>query len=283
LAGTSISAHGKSAEERQSRRPGYLLRVLGVTALAEFRLKYSGSVLGYFWSVAKPLAYFTMLYLVFGHVFKLNALSQYYAVSLLVGIVLYTFVADATGLAMYSLVARQSLLRKLVFPRIVIPTAAVLTAGITFLVNLVVVGAFVAAKGVTPRFSWLIVVPLLVELFVLVLGVSLILSVIFVRLRDIGQVWDLILQLFFYASPIVYPVGYLPGWARTLAFLNPFTQVLQQIRATVLYPDVAGNKITARQALGTWGSLAPIAVVVMLAVISFVFFRREEPWFAERV
>jgi ABC-2 type transport system permease protein len=259
------------------------LRVLGVTALAEFRLKYSGSVLGYFWSVAKPLAYFTMLYLVFGHVFKLNALSQYYAVSLLVGIVLYTFVADATGLAMYSLVARQSLLRKLVFPRIVIPTAAVLTAGITFLVNLVVVGAFVAAKGVTPRFSWLIVVPLLVELFVLVLGVSLILSVIFVRLRDIGQVWDLILQLFFYASPIVYPVGYLPGWARTLAFLNPFTQVLQQIRATVLYPDVAGNKITARQALGTWGSLAPIAVVVMLAVISFVFFRREEPWFAERV
>jgi ABC-2 type transport system permease protein len=109
------------------------------------------------------------------------------------------------------------------------------------------------------------------------------LSVIFVRLRDIGQVWDLILQLFFYASPIVYPVGYLPGWARTLAFLNPFTQVLQQIRATVLYPDVAGNKITARQALGTWGSLAPIAVVVMLAVISFVFFRREEPWFAERV
>jgi ABC-2 type transport system permease protein len=280
---TSISDGNAPPGAHRPRRAAYLVRVLGVTAGAEFRLKYSGSALGYFWSVAKPLAYFTMLYLVFGHVFKLNTLSQYYAVSLLIGIVLYTFVADATGLAMYSLVTRQSLLRKLVFPRIVIPTSAVLTAGITFIVNLIVVGAFVAAKGVTPRFSWLLVIPLLIELFVLVLGVSLVLSAIFVRLRDVGQVWDLILQLFFYASPIVYPVGYLPGWARTLAFVNPFTQILQEIRAIVLYPDLANNKITARQALGAWGSLTPIAIVIVLAGLGVLFFRREEPWFAERV
>lgn len=283
MSGTSISESRTPPGDGERRRIGYLFRVLGVTAAAEFRLKYSGSALGYFWSVAKPLAYFTMLYFVFGHVFKLNALSRYYAVSLLIGIVLYTFVADATGLAMNSLVTRQSLLRKLVFPRIVIPTSAVLTSGITFGVNLVVVSAFVAAKGVTPRVSWLLVIPLLLELFVLVLAVSLILSAIFVRLRDVGQVWDLVLQLFFYASPIVYPVGYLPGWARTIAFLNPFTQVLQQIRATVLYPDLANNKITAQQALGTWGSLAPLAIVLALAVLGYVFFRRQEPWFAERV
>jgi ABC-2 type transport system permease protein len=199
------------------------------------------------------------------------------------GIVLYTFVADATNLAMYSLVVRQSLLRKLVFPRIVIPTSAVLTASITFVVNLVVVGMFIAAKQITPRLSWLLVIPLLVELFVVVLAVSLVLATIFVRLRDIGQVWDLVLQLFFYASPIVYPIGYLPGWARTIAFLNPFTQILQQIRSIVLYPDLPNNKITASQTLGDWASLAPIAIVLGLAVISLVFFKREEPWFAERV
>jgi ABC-2 type transport system permease protein len=268
---------------RRRDRLAYLLRVLGVTAAAEFRLKYSGSALGYFWSIAKPLAFFTMLYLVFGHIFKLNSLSSYYPVSLLMGIVLYTFVADATNLAMYSLVVRQSLLRKLVFPRIVIPTSAVLTASITFVVNLVVVGMFIAAKQITPRLSWLLVIPLLVELFVVVLAVSLVLATIFVRLRDIGQVWDLVLQLFFYASPIVYPIGYLPGWARTIAFLNPFTQILQQIRSIVLYPDLPNNKITASQTLGDWGSLAPIAIVLGLAVISLVFFKREEPWFAERV
>jgi ABC-2 type transport system permease protein len=268
---------------RRRDRLAYLLRVLGVTAAAEFRLKYSGSALGYFWSIAKPLAFFTMLYLVFGHIFKLNSLSSYYPVSLLMGIVLYTFVADATNLAMYSLVVRQSLLRKLVFPRIVIPTSAVLTASITFAVNLVVVGMFIAAKQITPRLSWLLVIPLLVELFVVVLAVSLVLATIFVRLRDIGQVWDLVLQLFFYASPIVYPIGYLPGWARTIAFLNPFTQILQQIRSIVLYPDLPNNKITASQTLGDWASLAPIAIVLGLAVISLVFFKREEPWFAERV
>jgi ABC-2 type transport system permease protein len=116
-----------------------------------------------------------------------------------------------------------------------------------------------------------------------VLAVSLILAAVFIRLRDVGQVWDLVLQLFFYASPIIYPIGYLPNWARKLAFLNPFTQVLQQVRAIVLYPDLGSNKITAHQALGPWLGLAPIAIVLVLLAGGVLFFRREEPWFAERV
>jgi ABC-2 type transport system permease protein len=281
--GTPLSVGLGAATRRGRHGPAYVLRVLGVTASAEFRLKYSGSVLGYFWSVAKPLAYFTVLYLVFGHVFKLNSLSEYYPVSLLIGIVMWTFVTDATNLAMYSLVTRESLLRKLVFPRVVIPTSAVLTAGITFLVNVVVVGVFVAWKQIPPSASWLLVLPLLAELFVLVLSISLILAALFVRLRDIGQVWDLLLQLFFYASPIIYPIGYLPGWARKIAFLNPFTQILQQVRAIVLYPDLPSNKITASSALGAWGALLPYVVVLALAAFAVWFFRRQAPWFAERV
>jgi ABC-2 type transport system permease protein len=261
----------------------YVLRVLGVTSVAEYKLKYAGSALGYFWSVAKPLALFTMLYFVFGRVFKLNALSPYYPTSLLGGIVLFTFFSDATSLAMYSLVARQTLLRKLIFPRSVIPTAAVLTAGITFLVNVGAVAVFVAAKGIVPRANWLLLLPLLVELFVFVLGVSLFLSALFVRLRDVGQVWDLLLQLFFYATPIIYPVGYLPGWARKIAFLSPFTQVLQEFRATVLYPDVPGNRITAAQALGSVWQFAPVAIAGLTLLIGLFYFRRQEPWFAERV
>jgi ABC-2 type transport system permease protein len=280
---TTFKEHAALSGQRRPNRTAYLLRILGVTAGAEFRLKYSGSVLGYFWSVAKPLGYFTLLYFVFGHVFKLNALSPYYSVSLLIGIVLYSFFVDATTLAMYSLVTRQSLLQKLVFPRVVIPTSAVLTAGITFVLNLIVVSAFVAAKGISPRPSWLLVIPLLLELFVFVLGISLVLAAIFVRLRDVGQVWELFVILFFYACPIVYPVGYLPPWARTIAFVNPFTQILQQIRAIILYPDLATSKITAYQALGAWGSLVPIAIVIVLTALAFLFFRREEPWFAERL
>ncbi len=212
---------------------------------SEFKLKYAGSVFGYAWSVIKPLALFTVLYLVFARVFKLGSISDYYGVSLLIGIVLFGFFSDATSLGMTSLVARESLLRKLVFPRLVIPMAATITAGLTFLVNSVVVAGFVAWEQITPRLDWLLVIPLLVELYGFALGLALILATLFVRFRDMGQVWELGLQLLFYASPIIYPIGFLPPFARDLVFLNPFTQVLQDIRALVLYPDLPGNTITA--------------------------------------
>jgi ABC-2 type transport system permease protein len=254
-----------------------------VIAGSEFKLKYAGSVFGYAWSIAKPLALFTVLYLVFARVFKLGAISDYYAVSLLIGIVLFGFFADATSLGMTSLVARESLLRKLVFPRVVIPMAATITAGLTFLVNAVVVAGFVAWEQVTPRLDWLLVIPLLVELYGFALGLALILATLFVRFRDMGQVWELGLQLLFYASPIIYPIGFLPPFARDLVFLNPFTQVLQDIRALVLYPDLPGNTITAAEAFETFGRLLPIGIAAATLAVGLLLFRRDEPWSAERV
>src|SRR3954447_8200803 len=204
-----------------SSRLRHQLRVLHVVASAEFKLKYAGSALGYVWSVAKPLALFTMLYLVFGRVFHLGGVSKYYPLSLLIGIVLFNFLSDATVLGMNSIVARESLLRKMSFPRLVIPMAATLTAGITFSVNLTVIAGFIAWNQIAPRPEWLVLIPLLLELYLYALGVALILTTLFVRFRDVGQVWELVLQLLFYASPIIYPVGYLPPWARHIAFVHP--------------------------------------------------------------
>jgi ABC-2 type transport system permease protein len=256
--------------------------VLSVIAAAEFKLKYTGSALGYAWSVLKPLALFTLLYLVFGRVFNLNELSPYYAVSLLVGIVLFTFFADATMLALISIVVRDSLIRKIAFPRIIIPASATLTAGMTLLINCTVVAAFLAYKHLTPQLDWILIPLLLLELFGFTLGVALLLSALFVRLRDLQQVWELALQLFFYASPIVYPIGFLPPWAQKLVFLNPFSQVLQDIRALLFYPDVAANQITAASAFGGLGRLVPIGIAIATLIVGYLFFRRQEPWFAER-
>jgi ABC-2 type transport system permease protein len=259
-------------------------RVLRVMAGADFKLKYSGSALGYVWSVAKPLALFSMLYAVFGHIFHLGSISHYYPLSLLMGIVLFTFFSDATMLGMWSLVMRESLLRKMSFSRLIIPTSATLTAAITFGVNAVVVAAYVAWNGIGPRWTWFLLVPLVLELYVLVLGIALVLSALFVRLRDVGQVWELLLQLIFYASPIIYPIGFLPPFARMLVFLNPSTQVLQDIRAIVLYPDLGPNRITVSTAFGTpFARLIPITITFAIFLVGLLFFRREEPWFAERV
>lgn len=269
------------------RRPGkfaHYARVLHVIGAAEFKLKYAGSALGYLWSVLKPLALFTMMYIVFGRLFNLRSISNYYPVSLLVGIVLFSFFSDATSTTMSSIVTRESLIRKLSFPRLIIPLSATVSAAMTFGVNAIVIVAFLAWSRVRPRWDWFLIVFPLIELYVLLLGVSLILAALFVRFRDIGQIWDLVLQLLFYASPVIYPVGYLPPWARQLVFLNPFTQILQDVRALILYQDLPPDRITAQTALhAAGGRLLPIAMVASIFCLGLFFFKREEPWFAERV
>jgi ABC-2 type transport system permease protein len=279
-----------SAADAGARAPArlvrlrYLCRILGVTAAAEYKLKYAGSVLGYAWSILKPLALFSMLYAVFGHIFDLGDISRYYPVSLLMGIVLFTLFSDATGLGMWSLVSRESLLRKLSFPRAVIPTAATMTAGITFCVNSLVVVGFIVWNGIVPQLDWLLILPLLLELYLFIVGIALILSTLYVRLRDIGQVWELALQLMFYASPIIYPITFLPPYLTKLVLVNPFSQVLQDIRAIVLYPDLANNKITVANAFGTSAArLLPIGIALGVFALGLWWFRREEPWLAERV
>src|SRR5918992_2937750 len=129
-----------AAKRTRARRLRHHLRILHVMAAVDFKLKYAGSGLGYVWSVIKPLALFTVLYLVFARIFRLGDISQYYPLALLIGIVLYTYFADATSLAMSSIVARESLVRKMSFPRLIIPTSVTLGSAITLGVNLVVVG-----------------------------------------------------------------------------------------------------------------------------------------------
>jgi len=268
----------------RSARVRHNLRILRVLAAMDFKLKYSGSALGYVWSVIKPLSLFIMLYLVFAKLFRLGDISDYYPLALLIGIVLYTFFVDATMLAMSSIVSRETLLRKLSFPRLVIPTSTTLAAAITFGVNLVVIAGFVAWKQITPQLNWLLLVPLLLEYYVFILGVSLVLATLFVRFRDIGQIWELATALILYATPIIYPVGFLPEWARTIAFLNPMAQILQDIRAIVLYQDIAPNLITAAEAFGSpAGRLIPIAITLAVFGLGLAMFKRQEPWFAERV
>jgi ABC-2 type transport system permease protein len=97
-----------------------------------------------------------------------------------------------------------------------------------------------------------------------------------------GQVWELALQILFYASPIIYPVSYLPPWARDLAFLFPFTQVLQDVRTIVLSDETTGITVTSADALGEIGRLLPIAITLMVFAVGVALFKRYEPWFAER-
>jgi ABC-2 type transport system permease protein len=225
-----------------------------------------------------------MLYLVFGRIFDLGAISRFYPLSLLIGIVLFTFFSEATSLGMTSIIERGPLLGRLAFPRLVIPTSRTLGVALTFGINLTVIAAFVAWNQIVPRWNWVLLIPLFVELYIFVLGLTLVLASLFVRFRDIAQVWELATTLLFYATPILYPVGYLPPTARTIVFLNPLTQVLQDARALILYDDLAPNRITAAEVFsGLGGRGLPIAITFATLALGLAVFRRESPWFAERL
>src|SRR3954451_5541712 len=142
----------------------YKLRVLRMTAGIEFKLKYEGSALGYVWSVIKPLSYFVVLWVVFGKFFKLGAVFSQYPLYLISGIVMWTFFVDATMLAMYSLVSRAGILRKMAFPRMIVPLSATMVAVVTFAINLVIVVAFIVYAREQPTVDWLLLPLLLLEL-----------------------------------------------------------------------------------------------------------------------
>jgi ABC-2 type transport system permease protein len=258
-------------------RLAYQLRVLRVIASVQFKLKYVDSVLGYAWSLAKPLAYFAVLWVVFGRFFDTGV--GRFPLYLLLGIVLFTFTVDAVGLALPSIVERGALLRRIAFPPIVIPLSATVTAAMTFGVSLVAVSIFVAASGVVPGPDWLLLIPLLLELYVFILGLALIISTLFVRFHDIGPLWELVAQLLLFATPIMYPITILPEWAERIEMLNPFVQVLQDARYIVLGPHAGLGTLPTSAAIHA----ATIAITGVTFVVGLWLYRRESPFFAERV
>jgi ABC-2 type transport system permease protein len=256
-------------------RFAYDARILHVLSRSEFRLKYAGSLLGYVWSLAKPLMYFTVLWIVFGNLFKLGV--HRYPLYLLIGIVLYTFLADAVTSALPSIVSSGPTLRRISFPPLVIPLASSLASAMTFLANCVAVAVFLAVGGVQPRLAWLLLVPLVLELYVFVLALALLAATLFVRFRDVGQIWEVASSLLFFSSPIMYPLTILPGWAQRFDGFNPFVQVMQDVRSVLLGPDATTAGVTVR--LDT--RLYPIAIALAALAIGLLVHRREAPRFAE--
>jgi ABC-2 type transport system permease protein len=260
----------------------YYVRVLRIVGGTEFKAKYAGAVLGYVWSLAKPLAYFGVLWLVFAYLLRTANQTQNFTIYLLIGILLFTFFVDMGNVMLTSIVAGGAILRRLAFPPILVPLSASVGVCITFVANISAIVVFIAIGQVAPRLEWFLVIPLLAELYLFAIGIGLLLAALYVRFRDISQIWEVGSQLLFFASAIFYPVGILPQWAQKVAFLNPFLQVMQDVRQAILGGS-GPNDLTATDVYGPGGRLIPIGIAVILFLAALVFFRRESRYFAERV
>jgi ABC-2 type transport system permease protein len=265
-----------------TRGPRYYLRVLRIVGPIQFKKIYAGAVLGYVWSLVKPLAYFAVLWLVFAFLLRTSNQTQDFAIYLLIGILLYTFFTDSTSVMLRSIVDGGTILRRLAFPPILVPLSASVGIGITFFVNIVAIVVIVGLQRVSPRVEWLLVPPLLLELYALCVGLGLLLASLYVRFRDISQIWELVTQLLFFASAIFFPIGILPSWAQKIAFLNPFLQIMQDVRHAVLGSS-GPNDLSITDVYGPGGRLISFGIVLLIVWGSFAYFRRESRYFAERV
>jgi ABC-2 type transport system permease protein len=270
---------GPSAVGSDPRRFWHLTRALAVT---EFKLRFFGSVLGYAWQVMRPLLLFGVLYLLFTQVIDVGNDVPFYGVALLLGLVLYTFFSEATGAAVSSIVDRENLVRKIEFPRLAVPLSVVLTAMFNLGLNLCVVVVFLLASGGSVRWSWLELIPLVALLAILASGVAMLVSALFVRARDIKPIWDVVLQVLFYASPIFYAIETVqetaPSWVAKVLMLNPFAAILQQARHAMVDPQYD----TAAQAIGpNWRLVIPLGIIFGMFVLGYAVFRRAAPRLAE--
>jgi ABC-2 type transport system permease protein len=259
----------------------HFLSLTWALAVMEFRLRFFGSALGYAWQLLRPLLLFGVLYVVFTEFVRFNEGIKHFPAVLLTGIVMFTFLADATGAALTSVVDRENLVRKIEFPRLVVPLASVLTASFNLGLNLLAVMVFVLAIGVTPMTSWLLVPLLLATLVALALGIALLLSALFPKFRDLKPIWEVALQVIFYGSPILYAIEIVSDERiREALMLNPLGALLQQTRHWLIDPDAPGAAATAG---GVERLLIPGGILVATLVVGFWVFAREAPRIAEEL
>lgn len=228
---TSSRSHGPSATGGSLRR---FVELTVTLARTDFKLRYFGSALGYFWQLARPLLFFGVLYVFFTKILKAGRDIPHYGVYLLTGIVLWTFFAEATGNAVVSLVNRETLLRKIRFPRLAVPLAVTLTSVFNLAMNSIAVIVFALANGIYPALSWLWMFPIIVGFILLALGIGMLLSALYVRFRDVQPIWDVGSQILFYATPIMYLASSY-GNLEHVALLNPFGWLMTQMGHAFLH------------------------------------------------
>ena len=248
----------------------------------DFKLRYQGSLIGHLWSILKPMMLFTIMYLVFVRFLRFDDGTPHYAIGLLIGMVTWNFFSEATSMGMMSIVSRGDLLRKLNFSKEIIVISSVVGASINYAINMVVVFIFALVNGIQPSLGFLTIFPLFVELFLFSTGIAFVLASLFVKYRDIGPIWEVVMQAGMYATPIIYSLTFILQRGQVtiakLMMLNPLAQIIQDMRHFIVFSgsmrvwDLIGHKFIA---------LVPYILPFFVFGIGYYIFHKHAKKFAE--
>ncbi|MGB3008849.1 MAG: ABC transporter permease [Candidatus Saccharimonadales bacterium] len=247
----------------------------------DFKVRYQGSVLGYVWAVLKPLLMFAVLYILFTYIAPIGKDVEHYGVSLLIGVVLWNFFQETTMMGASSIVENGDLIRKISIPRYLIVIARSVSALINLGLSLIVVVIFALMNGIMPSWLWLLIIPVIIELYVFSLGVAFVLATALVKFRDITYIWEVFLQAGFYASAIMIPVKIVPVQWHDIFFMNPIVQIVQDARAVIIPSE---HNITIWNTVQNYlAKMIPFLIITAICVTGVLYFRNQSKYFAEDV
>jgi len=247
----------------------------------DFKIRYQNSILGYIWSLLRPLLLFLILYFVFTKFLKVGNSTPYYPVYLLLGLLYWNFFVEVTIGSVQAIVGKGDLIRKINFPKYVIILSIVAAALINFGLTSIVVVIFMIAEKVPVSWQALILIPLILELILIALTAAFFLSTAFVRYRDVSYIWEVIIQAAFYVTPILYPLTRIPHSIAKFMILNPFAQVIQDSRYVLI--THATETISTVYGGDNWIWGIPIGLTVILFILTSTYFRKRSKSFAEEV
>lgn len=257
-----------------------LIREIVIT---DFKLRYQGSMLGYVWSLLKPLFMFAILYVLFGLVLKTGETVEHFPVYLLLGLLLWNFFAEVTSISLTTIVGKGDLIRKLNFPKYVLVLSSTIGAFINLTISFVVLIGFMIFNQVD--LSWnILYFPLLVlQLVILSVGVGFMLSALYVKFRDISYIWEIVMQAAFYLTPIFYTMDFVANKSLQVAqwqLMNPMAQIIQDSRYALVTSQT--QTINDLFSSGIY-RLIPVSITIFIVVLAGWYFKKKSPGFAEEV
>jgi ABC-2 type transport system permease protein len=273
--------YGPSAFGADRRR---FIELTLTLARTEFKLRYFGSVLGYFWSLLRPLLFFGVLYVFFVEILGISRGVPHFGAYLLTGVVLWNYFGEATGNCVACLLQREALLRKIRFPRMVIPLSVSVTAIFNLCLNFIVIVIYALIEGVTPTISWLAMIPIAIGFVIFATGLGTLLAALYVRFRDVDPIWSVAIQAWFYASPIMYLASKYSklgtGFAKVMMCSPPATLIAQMGHAFI-DPTAYPSAVTA--AHGYLSVIIALALIPATFALGWWYFAREAPRVAENL
>lgn len=253
--------------------------ILGELVRADFKVRYQGSVLGYAWSLLRPLLLFSVLYVIFVYIIPLGKGVENFPVYLLTGVILWNFFSESTSQGVMSVVARGDLIRKINLPKYLLVFSTAMSALINLFFGIVVLFIFALISGITPSIKWLMLIPLVFELLVLSVSISFLLSSLYVKFRDISYIWEVFLQIGLYATAIIFPLSAVDPSLRKWFFLNPVAQIIQDAR----YFLATDTSVTLWSTVSNIRLVIPFVVIALLAIIGGLVFKKRSRTFAEDI